>query len=236
MLNTQADLISETLVRMGITTTVGFITDVMLNDWSIQAHRWAAGYKKWPFTEGRVSTTYASMEENDYPEGWKTDSVRILTLGGYRFEKKNFEDYQIFREVEPNATDRIFSDFNRVIYINPNSGLSGTTVFYGQYMPAAFDITDNPTTSYTVFSGAEEEGNEAIVQEMLSYAKQREGKSQEALVIHETAKRILDSVWEKIQAEQYAYQTKSRGMFKYFDVLQSNEGPNIDEDQFRVSI
>src|SRR3990167_9454531 len=107
MLNTQADLISETLVRMGITTTVGFITDVMLNDWSIQAHRWAAGYKKWPFTEGRVSTTYASMEENDYPEGWKTDSVRILTLGGYRFEKKNFEDYQIFREVEPSATDRI---------------------------------------------------------------------------------------------------------------------------------
>ena len=56
----KGDIITEVLVRGGKNTTSGWVTDTMLNNWVSMAHRWAAGYKPWPFSEGRVSTTFAT--------------------------------------------------------------------------------------------------------------------------------------------------------------------------------
>lgn len=231
-MKTFGDIKDEVLVRGQISTTVGFHTDTSVNDHLDHAHVWASSYKKWPFTEGRVSTTYASTEEWSF-EGYKADSFRILQIGGKRLTKLNFEDYQIFREEEPSADDRVFSDFGRLVFINPSSGLSGTLTAWGQYQPAAWDTTD--LTATTVFSNFDDEGNEAIVNEALSYVKTREQNLNEANAYHEKAKQILDGVWNRVQAEQYAYQTHPDrgGMFKRFDVLRGNEVEELRlEDQF----
>lgn len=232
MLNTNGDIISEVIVRANLTTTsAGLYTDDILGDWATNAHRWAAGYRKWPVTEGRVSSTFTGSEDNSYPEGWKSDSIRYLTIGGERFQKLNFEDYQIFRENEPNSDDKVFSDFGRIVYVNPNASASGTLMTYGQYLPAAFDNTD--LTMTTVFSGSEEEANEALVEEMLKYSKEREKLYEEAELHHRKATAILDGVWDRLKAEQFGYHGKGRGMFERFDIL---EGATNDEllkrDQF----
>ncbi len=78
---TQNEIKTDIIVQGGISTSVGFFTDTILNTWIDKAHKWAAGYKKWPFTEGRVSTTYVADASTDevgftYPEGWKPDSIR----------------------------------------------------------------------------------------------------------------------------------------------------------------
>ena len=89
MLLSIANIQSQVLVRSNRTTTDSFITDAMLNDWVRQAHNWAVNYKKWPFSEGRVSTTWASGVTNEdgyttfeYPEG--------ITINNHPEDTKNY--------------------------------------------------------------------------------------------------------------------------------------------------
>lgn len=225
MLRTIGDIMNQVLVRAQVTTTAatnGLYTDAILASWTNDAHRWAAAQRKWPFTEGRVTTTFAS-EEMTYPEGWKSDSIRLMTIGGKAYQKLNFSDYQVFREDRPSSSDRVYSDFAGLLYVNPNSA-SGSMTTYGQVTPAAFDTTD--LTSTTVFSDREEEGNEAVVEEMLKYAKLREKKPDEAAQHHNRAVEILEGVWKRYADEQFGYQMKYQNMYARIDVL---NGATSDE-------
>ena len=177
-MRTKTDIITEVLVRNNRTTTDAFITDTSLNNWYKNAHNWAAALHKWPFTEGKNSTTYTTSITDDmgnvtvpYPEGFKADSIRILTIGGKRLEKRNFASFLRFIEDNPNDTSRIFSDYARQIYVNVRADVSGTLSAFGQYMPIV-DVTDE--TGVSIFSDYDEEGNEAIVEKMTSYLKRRE--------------------------------------------------------------
>src|SRR3990167_4083415 len=59
-MKTRDDIFTEVLVRNNRTTTDGFITDTNLKAWYRDAHVWASAYHKWPFSEGRVSTTFTT--------------------------------------------------------------------------------------------------------------------------------------------------------------------------------
>lgn len=226
---TTGDIMTEVLVRNNRTTTDSFITDAMLQDWLREAHTWASSQKKWPFTEGRVSTTYTGSEEISL-EGYKADSLRFIQIGGKRLQKLNFEDYQIFREEEPNSNERVYSDFGRVVFVNPNVGLSGTLVAYGQYQPT-LDPTD--LTAETVFSSWDAEGNEAIIEKMTSYLKRREHLPDEAELHDQRATAKLEEVSTRIGQEQFAYHTTDRSMFKRIDVIDGyREDEMFRRDQF----
>ena len=235
MLNTIGDIRDEVLVRLNASTTVAFYTDAILNDWVNQAYRWAAAMHKWPFTERRDNLTAWSSGTEDYayPTDFKSDSIRILQVGTERLQKTNFDDYQIYREENSTGSDKIFSDLGRRYYINPFIDASGTITVWGQFTPAQLDFTDTPTTTTTVFSNAEEEGNEAVVLEIMNYAKLRENKVNEALLHHQRAQEVLEGIWQRIKDEQFSYQTKNRSIFKRINVL---EGAIDDEllkrDQF----
>lgn len=232
MLTNFGDIKTDVLDKLGVTTTTSFYTDAMLNNWIKQGVRWATAYKKWPFTEGRVSTTFTGSEEWSF-EGYKADSFRIVQIGGKRLEKLNFEDYQIFREEGGDSADRVFTDFGRLVMINPNVDLSGTLTAYGQYTPVDIDVTD--LTATTVFSGGDEEGNEAIVEEVLAYANTREKKENEANFHHTRATQILDSLYQKVADEQFNYKThRTRGgMWRRMNVVDGGvQDDLIRRDQF----
>lgn len=232
MISTYNDISTDFIRKLGISTTSAYYSDAIIGSWAQQATRFATSYKKWPHTEGRVSTTFASTEEWSF-EGYKADTFRLLQIDSKRLNKLNFEDYQIFREEDSSGSDRVYTDFGRLVFINPNIDLSGTLTAYGQYTPVDIDITD--LTATTVFSGKDEEANEAIVQEMISYAKTREKKSTEAEFFHKRALAILDGLWQRIQDEGYGYQThRTRGgMFKRINVIDSGvEDDKIKRDQF----
>lgn len=233
MINTIGELITEVLVRNNRTTTDSFVTDSILMDWAEDANVWATSVHKWPFTEGRQSTTYTTSITDDnglpympYPEGWKADSIRILTVGGKRMEKIEFNSFLRFLEDNPASNERIYSDYSRQIYVNVGSNVSGTMTAYGQYTPVV-DGTD--LTAKTVFSGFDEEGNEALVEKMTSYLKRREHLPQEAELHDQRALAKLEEIWQRIKDEQFNYKTKDRSMFERFDVL---TGETIT-DQFK---
>jgi hypothetical protein len=237
MITTVGEIKTQVLERHGVSTTAAFYTDTILNDYLKSAHRWATSFKKYPFTEGRLSTTFAGgAGDNDDEwsfEGYKSDSIRILTIGGKRHKKLNFDDYLIFREETPSAEDRVYSDYGRLVYINPRTDASGTLTVYGQFIPVDPDTTDPDST--TVFSNTEPEGNEAIIEEMLSFMNLRERKEDKAKFHHDRAVAILETIQGLIEDEGFNYHTyKTRdGMWERFDVL---EGDLVDDllnrDQF----
>lgn len=151
-----------------------------------------------------------------------------MQVGGKRLQKLNFEDYQIFREEQPDSDDRVYSDFGRTVFINPNADVSGSLVAWGQYEPI-LDVTDEAGT--TIFSGYDEEGNEAIVEEILSYAKERQQKQTEAVNHHGKAVQILENIWKRIQDEQALYQTHPArgGWFKRINVVDGF----LDDEEFK---
>lgn len=228
---TRDDIFREVLVRNNRTTADQFITDTILKNWYTQATDWAYSYHKWPFTEGRLSTTFAGGNGPDgdewYFEGYKANSFRFIRIGGKRLEKRNFTDYKILMEEEPGKTDRIWAEFGRTIYINPYADVSGSLYAYFQYQPY-IDVTDE--TAPTLFSGFDEEGNEALIQIMSSYMYTREnqiptlvrGKPiSPSIIAMENAQQLLDNVWQRILDERFTAQTDldRGGMFKRIDVL-----------------
>lgn len=239
-MRTLDDIRNEFLVRMNQSTTVAFYTDTIIANWISQAHRWAASRYKWSMTEGRVSTTFASLTTNEdgyttleYPEAFRTDSIRLLTIGGSRFDKKNFYKFQSFIEDQSSDTSKIYTDFNRRVFINPRAeGLSGTVVAWGQYNVGKIDITDNTAT--TIFSDVEDDGNEAILQEVIGLAMQREKKEQSYLFHHNNALTILKEIFERQKGEQAMYQdTDNDGIYKRFDVVNGGLSDEIfNRDQF----
>jgi hypothetical protein len=236
-MKTQNEIIKQVLVRNNRATTDGFVTDTLLTEWYRDAHVWASGYYKWPFTEGRVETTFTTgtgTNSDEYNfEGYKADSFRIVTVGGKRLTKLNFADYLIMKEEKPDSSDRVFSDFGKTLYINQNADVSGTTVAYGQYEPY-IDVTDE--TAKTIFSDWDADANESLVEKMTVYLKRREHKFDEATLHDEMAAQKLNEVWEKIQDEQYAYQThpEREGQYKWFPIVdERNQGSNrFNENQF----
>ena len=233
-LRTIGEIKTEFLVRQQTSTAVAFYNDTNLGNWIDQAHKKVTSYKKWPNTEGRVETTFASLSTNGdgylvggYPEGWKQDSIRQLQIGGKRLQKVNFYKLQKFIEDNSNDTSRIFSDYGGQVYINPRIDLTGSVVFWGQFTPS-LDLTDPDQA--TVFSSSSEEANEAIVEYMLSFAADREKKPNVADQHIQRATIILEKLWENVKDEQFGYQsTQDDGMFKRFDVLRGG----FKEDLFK---
>lgn len=235
-LNDVSDIINEVLVRTNRSTTDSFITDQMLEDWLRTAHQYCSTQYKWPLSEVRDETiSWDGSEEIDYSSfsiNFKADSIRMLQIGDKRLGKRNFEDYLIFREERKSAQDRIFSDFGRILFINPNADVSGTITAWGQ-TATSIDPTDASAT--TVFSSFDEEGNEAMVEKMSSYLKRRENTVDEAELHDQRADAVLAKVWKKIQNEQYKYQTgrDSEGIWKRFDVIGGGFRDEIfNRDQF----
>jgi hypothetical protein len=206
----------------------------MLQDWIGNAHTWASSYHKWPFTEGKNSTTYTTSVTDEmgntlvaYPEGWKADSIRTLLIGGKRFQKSEFNSFLRFIEDNPGKNDRIYSDYARQLYINTNAGISGTLVVFGQYNPV-LDVTD--LTATTIFSNYDEEGNEAIIEKASSYLKRREHFLSEAELHDQRASAKLEEIWQRIQDEQFAYQPKDQAMFEDFDVVRGRGINQVETD------
>ena len=208
-------------------TTSGHITDTMLNDWLTEKHRWAASFKKWPFTEGRVSTTFASLatdedgnSRGEFPEGWKPESIRQMKIDGKWVQKTGFQAWHRWREKTPDENgegSRLFADYGRLYFLSPNIDISGTIVLWGQYTPTDIDVTDN--TALTIFSNVDEDGNEAIVEAMVSELLTRSDNSQGAQQHLSKAVALLSGLWDKITQEQPNYHNDDTSMFSHFDVL-----------------
>jgi hypothetical protein len=222
----RGDIKTEVLVRSGKDTTSAWTSEAFINDWINQNHRFAAGYKPWPFTVGRVSTTWAGAEEISF-EGYKTNSIRFIQIGGKRLQKIIFEDYQKLKEEQPQDKSRVYSNYADTLFINTAADVSGTLTSYGQYVPAEIADGDANDLVDTIFTPNGDEGNQAIIELTLGDIAKRDSDMQKALAHRQEALSILDALWKRVGDEGFAYQTKDTDMFSRFDILRGGNTENL---------
>jgi len=193
--------------------------------WLQSSYEEAAARHSWPFFEGRLEIT-SSGEKYDYPTNVKSDSLRYLTVNDKRYEKLLFEDYLKYKEDYPSGSEKIFSDRNRVIYINYLAeDFGGSIALYAQVHVSGSVAS---TTSSTVFTAAEPEADEAIVQLAFSKAlgSEKMKNPNQASKERSEAFEVLDGIWERIKEKAHTYQTKDTPMFKRMNVL----GGGLEDD------
>lgn len=209
-------------------------TESQLTNWLTIARDLAVARWPWPFTEGRREFTTASgTEKYEYQTDMKTDGIRYLTVNGKRYQKVLFDDYMNYREDYDTGSEKIYTDYNRTIYINYlASGFANSIVAYAQ---VGITGAVSSAVSTTVFTMAEPEGDDAIVKLAYSMAlgSDKKKRPNEAVKERSEAIQILDSIWKRISDDQFSYQTHDRPMWGSFDVL--NGGNNsINRNQFNL--
>jgi len=193
-----------------------------IKNWLNLAIQRAWDYARWIFSEKAVYTQTTTAEYYDYPNEFISDSIHILKVGDENgdmktYKKITFEDYQKYREEEPDGTDKVFSDFHRFYFINPNtfSGAGKKIEIWGKkrakkltgdtdLLPFSPDIDDE-----------ENSGNEAIVRLAYSIALATDKKKDPARAAREetTTYQMLEIIAKREREEQPRYQTKDRSLF-----------------------
>jgi len=209
-------------------------SETELARWLSTAYREAVARHPWPFTEGREEISSVSGQEKyDYPTNIKTGSLRYLTVNDKRYKKLLFEDYLIHLEDYTSCEEKLFSERNRIIYVNYNATDFGNSIVcYGQV-----EVTGSVTsaTTSTVFTEAEPEADEAILKlaHSKALASDKMKNPTRARIEKAEAFQILDEVWQRIVEKRHTYRTKERPLFKRVDVLSGRyEDELYKRDQF----
>lgn len=229
---TNAEL--KTAIRDDLSIATGdlFYSDAYIQRIANRAVKWLADLHMWQQTQYASKFTTTSDDVGDeyinYPEDFKTDSIWKLTVGGENYDRIDFSEYLTYQEEEDgSATDEIYSDHRRQIFINPTLSAAGVEVaIHGHQIPTTMsaDADTHP------FAG-EADLEEAILKYAIGTALKKGRGTLYAQGVAEinAARSIADKVWETQKKNQAKYQTKDAEMFEFFDVLPPNGGERRTE-------
>ena len=194
-------------------------TDTDLGEWIKLGVIKAWDYKPWDFTEGaKVGTTTGTYL--DYPQDMQSGSIYLLKVNGEEYKKLLFQDYLKFLEDYPSATNRVWSEHKRNIFINSNAYTAGQSYdLYGKLMPPALSSASDLLPFSPDADNYEHQGNEAIV--MLAYsealASQKFKDYQASEIERNKAYQLLDLLWKPFEESRSLLQSKNRPMFDVYD-------------------
>lgn len=204
-----------------------FYEDAYIQRVANRAVKWVAGLHLWQQTQLAYKYTTVADDINDeyinYPENFQTDSIWKLIVDGENFTRTLFSEYLRYQEEEDaNATDKIYSDHARQIFMNPAPASAGLVIsIFGHQIPETMsaDAATHP------FSG-EATLEEAIVQYALGLCLKKGRGTLYAQGVAEcnAAYTKVETVWKAQKAEQSKYQTKDLEMFTHIDMLPPNGG------------
>ena len=177
-------------------------------------------YERWQFTLDAKKTTVSSDDLTngylDYPNTFEDESIFLLTVNGGEWGKRNFADYQRYFSDNPTATDKLWSEFKRVYFVNVNSlALNDEIDVYGKLRaPTMVNATDKLPFS-PENDNDENSGNRAIVE--LAYAEILESDKKKnpagAEVARKKALGWLAALWAPMAARKSQEQSQNRGFF-----------------------
>ncbi|MEB3215395.1 MAG: hypothetical protein VKN72_03910 [Nostocales cyanobacterium 94392] len=191
-------------------------------------------YKPWDFTEGsKTATTVSDMTTNgyaDYPNDFQSGSTYLLKIAGKEYKKLIFQDYLKFLEDYPDATDRVWSEQKRFIFINANAYTAGETLdLYGKLMPPILSNDADILPFSPDSDNYEHSGNEAII--LLGYSEalgsEKKKNPQQAEIERGKAYQILDLLWKPFADARSLLQSKNRPFFEVSDYFGNSDNNSI---------
>jgi hypothetical protein len=195
-------------------------TDTDLGEFIKLAVIKAWDYKPWDFAEGsKTATTVSDMRTSgyaDYPTDIQSGSLYLLKIDGKEYKKLLFQDYLKFLEDNPTATDRVWSEQKRFVFMNANAYSAGQVLdMYGKLMPPILSLTTDLLPFSPDSDNYEHSGNEAVVLLAYSEALSSEKKKNptQAEIERGKAYQLLDLIWKPFEESRSYLQSKNRPMF-----------------------
>lgn len=218
---TNVDLKTAIRDDLSIATGDSFFSDAYIQRIANRAVKWLAGLHNWQQTqESRKRDSEANQEYYNYPENYKTDSIFKLSFNGDRYDRKSFEEYEKYKEdFTSGATDKIYTDFKRQMFLNPAPTTVAEITIWGHVIPD--DMSADADTHPFAKEG---ELEELIIQYAEGLAKQKgRGTLYNAGVADcQAAESKANKLWEAQKKEQAKYQTKDAEQFDFFEILPRN--------------
>lgn len=200
-----------------------------LNDFIDAGVKRAWDYKPWSFTEKTYSTTSTAADYYDYPADFEDESITRITVGGTRYPKKDFDDYQRFLNDWPTIAAEMWSDHGRFYFVNGNAHAVGVTIQVTGKLRAPTLSADADLLPFSPSTDNQESsGNRAIIHfayaEALSSEKLK--NYAQAVIEEKRAYDILDTLWKPMASRRANEQSVNRPFFDAPDYFGGGWGSN----------
>ncbi len=195
-----------------------------------RAYRKSGALFPWPqLMDAKQTTTQTDQEYYDYPQIWRSNSIWKLTVDSVRYGEPpdgsplSFDDYELWKEDYPDATDKKWSNQWRRYFIEPAPTVAGLTIcIWG--IKNTTTLTEN--SDETIFSYNSVENNEAVVLEAVAILKSQGEQEKAGEFRSAEAKLVLAASWGKIRAENAKYE-KDLPMFSVPDYYGDRSSENL---------
>jgi len=181
-----------------------------------RAYRKVSGLFPWPeLMDAKKTSTQVNQEYYDYPTNWRSNSIWKLTIldsngKDDRYGEDpdgsplSFDDYLNWKEDNPDATDKKWSNQWRRFFIWPVPTTLGTNNIHVWGIKVPSSLSADADT--TIFSVSTPEANEAIQLEAVAILKSKTDDDKSAQFKSIEAKQILLVAWNKIKAENAKFE------------------------------
>lgn len=186
-------------------------------------------YSYWNFAEMSKSVSLTATDKTNgyiaYPFDLAPLSINLLKVNGAEFKKYNFRDYQRYLELKPNGTEKIWAEYNQLIFINPNCFTDGSILdIYGKEMFTRL-TGDNELLPFSPDVNTELlSGNQAII--ILSYAEalssEKKRNPNQAVIEEKKAYGLLEGLRQQFGKGRATEQSANRPFFNVPDYYRGN--------------
>jgi len=194
----------------------------------------AWSYKPWTFTEKTYMLTIQAgfIGYIDYPNTFEDESAFRLEVPAIgEFKKKVFADYQKWFADYPTSTDRIWTEHERFIFINPLAVTAGQEVDISGKLRAPFLVNSTDLLPFSPTSDNQENsGNDAIV--LFAYAEalasDKKQNTPGARDQEGRALSILDTLWAPIGELRAQKNSQNRPFFNTQNLFPDRRSTRFD--------
>lgn len=217
-METRLEIQTELGPMLKAVSTSTYFTPTRLQTAISRANLWAGDEQPWPnIKKGFITHTIAGDEYIDYPENCQSESIFKIAIDGKSdYKKKDFDDFNRFREENPTSIEKYFTEFGRELFVTPIPAITGEDNFILWGLIQATEMGSD--SSETIFSGWSSSTNEAILLRAYAYLIKNIDANKANDAINE-AKAIILRCYKKIANRTQMKQRLNKPMFVVPDLF-----------------
>ena len=195
-MDTRAEMEAELVSQLQVASNSSLYPAARITSLIQNAYKWATNLFIWTdLVKAKTTDTGASQEYYDYPEEFRSNTILRLDIDEDPYERKNFEDFLDYKENNSTTTKKMFANYGRLFFVNPIPSAIGTDNIcaWGAIQADALSAS----SSETIFTNNNPEGNDAVVQRAFGVALKRIDKKQSLEEIQEPI-----AILQKLNADE----------------------------------
>jgi len=199
-----------------------YVNEACIKAWDYAYWDFAEICKEVDLTSTDITNTYIA-----YPFDMAPLSINLLRVNQKEFKKLNHRDFRRLLELRPTSTDKVWAEFNQLIFINPNCVTAGDNLeLYGKEKLSRLTsdtelLPFSPDVNTELLSG-----NQAII--ILAYAEalssEKKRNPNQAILEEKKGYSLLEGLRQQFGKGRATEQSSNRPFFNVPDYYRGNNG------------